>query len=407
MILRMALRNLIRRPMQSFLASGAVAGCLALIIWTCNFQDGAWVLLMDDTIRASAGHVVVQADGYQDSKDSNLLVADSSALAEKIRQQNPETTVLRRLLLGGMIASPENSVAVGISGVEADAEKAVSQIPKMMVDGEWLEAGTTGQVLIGTTLAKRLQVGLEDKVVLTVSSRGELQAMPFRVAGTFTIGNASMDNFFVLASLPTLQEMLPGINDPATMISVQVPGYEVPRELKASVREAVGEGPEVLRAEEALPELFKAEELDKIGGYFMWAFLGTLASIGILNVLLMSLFQRTRELGMLQAMGMRPSGLIQLLLTEGFLLGLGGAILGFLVGLAATYPLVEYGFDYGMINNQAPVSGVALNTLMKAIYSWDKMAIWTGFHILLAVLASLWPALRAGRLEAVESMRSQ
>jgi len=407
MVFRMALRNLIRRPMQSFLASGAVAGCLGLIIWTCNFQDGAWVLLMDDTIRASAGHVVVQADGYQDAKDSNLLVADSSAIAAKIHQQNPETTVIRRLILGGMIASPENSVAVGISGVEAEAEEAVSQIPKMMVDGEWLQAGTSGQVLIGTTLAKRLQVGLGDKVVLTVSYRGELQALPFRVAGTFTIGNASMDNFFVLANLPTLQEMLPGITDPATMISVQVEGYKVPAGLKASVREAVGDGPEVLRAEEALPELFKAEELDKIGGYFMWVFIGILASIGILNVLLMSLFQRTRELGMLQAMGMRPSGLVQLLLTEGFLLGVFGALLGFIVGLAATYPMVEYGIDYGMINNQAPVSGVALNTLLKAVYSWDKMAIWTGFHVLLAVLASLWPALRAGRLEAVESMRSQ
>ena len=344
---------------------------------------------MDDTIRASAGAgVVVQADGYQDAKDSNLSWRIRGP-GRKIRQQNPRDHRDEATDPRGDDRFTRELGGCGDQRAEAEAEKAVSQIPKMMVDGEWLEAGTSGQVLIGTTLAKRLQVGLGDKVVLTVSYRGELQALPFRVAGTFTIGNASMDNFFVLANLPTLQEMLPGITDPATMISVQVEGYKVPAGLKASVREAVGDGPEVLRAEEALPELFKAEELDKVGGYFMWIFIGILASIGILNVLLMSLFQRTRELGMLQAMGMRPSGPGSTPAHRRILLGVFGAILGFIVGLAATYPMVEYGIDYGMINNQAPVSGVALNTVIKAVYSWDKMAIWTGFHVPLAVLASL------------------
>jgi putative ABC transport system permease protein len=215
-----------------------------------------------------------------------------------------------------------------------------------------------------------------------------------------------MDSFFVLASLSTLQKMVPGLKDPATQIAVQVKERNAPPELKDQVRAAVGEGLDVLNCFEALPEIYKMEKLDKMGAYFMWAFLGILASIGILNVLLMSLFQRTRELGMLQAMGMRPSGVIQLLMTEGLLLGLAGAMLGFALGLALTYPMVEYGFDYAMMQTAAPVSGVALNTLMKSVYSWDKMFLWTGFHVLLAVLASLWPALRAGRLEAVECMRS-
>jgi ABC-type lipoprotein release transport system permease subunit len=407
MILRMALRNLIRRPMQSFLAAGAVAGGLTVILWSANFQDGAWVLMLDDVVRASAGHVVVQAKGYQESKDADLLVVDSGALADKVRAANAEVTVMRRLRLAGMIASPDNSVAVAVNGVEAEAEKAVSRISKMMVDGAWLQADKPGEVLIGTKLAKRLQVAVGDKVVITAVHEGEIQAMPFRVAGTFKIGNPAMDSFFVLASLSTLQEMVPNLRDPATQIAIQVKDRNAPPELKGQVRAAVGEGPDVLTCFEALPEIFKMEKLDKMGALFMWAFLGILASIGILNVLLMSLFQRTRELGMLQAMGMRPSGVIQLLMTEGLLLGIAGATLGFAAGLALTYPMVEYGFDYAMMQTATPVSGVALNTLMKSVYSWDKMFLWTGFHVLLAVLASLWPGVRAARLEAVECMRSQ
>ena len=139
---------------------------------------------------------------------------------------------------------------------------------------------------------------------------------------------------------------------------------------------------------------------------FMWVFLGILVSIGILNVLLMSLFQRTRELGMLQAMGLRPQGIMKLLITEGILLGVAGGIMGFIFGAIISYPMVEYGLDLAVFQGSAPVANVAIDTLIKGEYIWDKAAIWALYHILLAVVASIWPALRAGALEPVDALRS-
>ena len=98
MIFRLAFRNLVRRPMQSFLAAGAVGGSLMILITITNFQEGAWVNVVRDTVRAAAGHVVVQPKGYQKSKDPELLIPGSKALAAKIAQANPETRVLRRIL---------------------------------------------------------------------------------------------------------------------------------------------------------------------------------------------------------------------------------------------------------------------------------------------------------------------
>ena len=81
-------------------------------------------------------------------------------------------------------------------------------------------------------------------------------------------------------------------------------------------------------------------------------------------------------------------------------------VMGLSLGLAISYPLVEYGFDYSMMQDATPVSGVALDTHIKGIYAWSHTIAWTVAHVFFAVVASLWPALRAGRLEAVDSLRA-
>ena len=406
MIVKLALRNLLRRRTQSLLAASAVAGGLALIIFTTNFQDGSWAGVVDDTIRAAAGHVVVQAEGYQEERDAALLLSDSGAVAEKVREAAPGTHVVRRLYLTGMIASPDNSVAIALHGVEPGPESKTSRVADKLIDGAWLPDDEGAWLLIGHRLAKRLNVEVQDKVVVSLSHKGELQALPFRIAGIFEAGAPQLDNFFALASLSAAQSMLPGVTDPATQISVQVPEREADESLYQTVRGVAGAGHEVLTWKEALPDLYNAEQLDKKLSNIMWFFFGALASIGILNVLLMSLFQRIREFGMLQALGMRPNDIVRLLLAEGVLLGLLGSMLGLILGSIATYPLVVYGIDFAGMQGSVPVANVAIDTLIKGVWSWDKMLLWAAYHVLLSLLASLWPALRASRLEPVESLRA-
>ncbi len=406
MIFKLALRNLVRRRTQSLLAAGAVAGGLSLIIFTTNFQDGSWRGVVDDSIRAASGHVVVQAKGYQDEKDAELLLSDSSTIAEKVRGVAPHTHVVRRLFLQGMVASPDNAVAIALHGVEPVPESETSQVADQLTQGAWLPDDDGAWLLIGHRLAKRLNVSIDDKVVVSISHKGEIQGLPFRVAGIFETGSTQLDNFFALASLSAAQSMLPGVKDPATQVSIQVPEYQAEASLLPTVQGALSTDHEILTWQESLPELYKAELLDKRAAYFMWFFFGALASIGVLNVLLMSLFQRIREFGMLQALGMRPNDLVRLLVAEGFLLGLLGSLAGLVIGCVATYPLAVYGIDVAAMQDSVPVSNVALNTLIKGVWSWDKMLLWSGYHVLLALLASLWPALRASRLEPVESLRA-
>jgi putative ABC transport system permease protein len=404
MLLRMAFRNLTRRPIQSVLAAGAVAAGLGVCVWMTNFQDGSWISMIDDSMRAASGHVVVQAAGYQDSKDRDLMLQDTTALAAELQALEPGAVVLRRAFLDGLLASSNNTVGIALNAVEPALEGAVSQLPKKLVQGRWLEDGR--EVLIGSGLARKLGVSLQDKVVLTVSADGEITGLPFRVAGIFETGAAPMDNFFALAPLSVVQGLMPERRDPATSVALQLPQKKAPKDLVARARAAIGaDGREVLSFEESMPEVVTAAKLDKSFTVLIWAVLAAIVSVGVLNLLLMSLFQRTREMGVMLAVGMRPADVSRLVLAEGAILGVVGAVVGWTLGQLCSIPLVTHGLDLAMFQDAAPASNVAIDTVIHAQFIWLKDFAWAVWFVLLVVLGSLWPALRAGRLEPVDALR--
>ena len=404
MLVSMALRNLLRRPVQSLIACAAIAAGLTSTIWMTNFQDGNWIGVLDDSMRAAAGHVVVQPKGYQDSQDAELLLEDSGAIADQLRALEPDGLVLRRAFVQGLVASSTNTVGIAVNAVEPKLEREVSELPAKLVEGAWLE--DEKQIVIGRELARKLEVGIKDKVVLTISSGGQIVGLPFRVAGIFASGSSRLDSFFAVAPLSKVQGLMPERNDPATQVALQLPSIEAPKDLVDRVRAVVGDGPEVLTWREVIAEAVKAAELDKGFAVVIWAILAIVVSVGVTNLLLMSLFQRTRELGVMLAIGMRPVDVGKLLLAEGAILGVVGSIAGFALGTLLTIPMAKYGVDLAVMQSSAPVSNVAIDTVMKSHFMWGKSLIWTAWFMSLAVLASLWPAVRAGRLEPVEALRA-
>lgn len=405
MLLRMALRNLLRRPVQSALCAMAIAAGLAMTVFITNFQHGSWASMLQDTVQATAGHVVVQPDGFQDSKDLDLLLDDSTAIADALRAAVPEATVLRRAMLQGLLASPTNTVAVAINAVEPGPEKAVSRLPEKIVEGEWLPDDAERKVIVGSELAKKLGSTIGSKLVLMVNSGGEIQAAPLRIGGIFETGALQTDSFFALVPLATAQGLLPGHQDPATQIAVQLDRLLVPAATLAAVQAAASAtGREVLHWHDAIPELLEQSEMDKAGGDVIWIALAAIVSIGVLNVLLMSLFHRTRELGVMKAVGMRPGQVARLLAWEGTLIGVAGVTLGLALGLAFSWPIVEYGLDLAAMQTSAPVN-VAIDTVVKGQFMWARDLAWSACFLLLSVLASLWPAIRAARLQPVDAMR--
>jgi len=406
MLLTLAFRNLMRRPVQSGISVVALAFGLTLTVFMINFQIGNWDVIVNTSVKTVSGHIVVQPKGFQELKDDDMQVEHSSDVAATLRTVAPDALVLRRILMTGLIQSPANNIGVSIFGVEPDPEATVNTVAKKVVDGSWLLADDTDQVVIGAGLAQKLDVGVGKKVVLMVGVDGEYESKPLRVRGIFESGSRQIDSFVALMPIGTVQRMLPALSDPASQVAMILDGRTAHRALLQPARDALADHPvEVLSWEESMPDLKRSREMDIAFAVIIWPVMALVVSIGVLNTLLMSLFERTRELGVMLAVGMKPRDLFKLLLLEGFLLGTIGSALGLAGGLLLTWPAATTGFVFPSMQDAAPVANVAFDGVFYANFEpwWDLG--WAAFFVFLSTLVSAYPAWKAASTDPVASMR--
>jgi ABC-type lipoprotein release transport system permease subunit len=206
--------------------------------------------------------------------------------------------------------------------------------------------------------------------------------------------------------LITAQELVGTGDDPASQVAVELDGMYAHRPLIGPIQDALVSRPvEVLGWNEAMPELEAMMQMDIRFAWLIWPVLGIVVSIGVLNTLLMSLFERTRELGVLLAVGMRPRQVFALVVTEGIVLSGIGVALGLAAGALLTWPAVEWGFYIPLMQSSAPVDNVAFDGRFFSSWALGADLVWAVIFGLLGVVAAAWPAFRAARFDPVVSMR--
>jgi len=405
--LKLAARNLGRNLRRTVITLAAITFGLMTIHFTITLQTGSYEEMIRQGVSTLAGHVVVQAPGYQEERDPDLLLSDADAVAETLSAEFPDAVIAPRILLGGLLTSPTNSVAAGLSGIEPGPEAAVQTLDDQIVEGEWLD--DERGILIGIKMAESLGVTLGEKVVFMgqFGDSDDVQSRLFRVRGIFRTGAAEMDGFLSLVHFRAAQELL-GDGDVAHQVTVHL--ADPRRSLEATEQASLAlsaRSLDVRSWKDALPEIYGLIQLDRQAGDVMLIILGLIVTMGVLNTVLMSALERTREFGVMMALGLKPRELAWLILAEGFVLGVIGSILGLLAGLAVGYPLVTYGIDYSaMMGGEAIESaGIVLSTLLKGKFAFGRMAAYTVGAIALTTLAAAYPAVHVARLEPVAAMR--
>ena len=415
-MLILAARNLWRNSRRSLITIAGIAGGLGLLLFTINFQQGSYNQALNNGLRMMAGHLVVQDPGYQAEKDEHLVVQDSSAVAEAVRQAlagDPSVRVYRRVSLGGTIMSPANTRMAGLLGVEPAAEAEVGSYDDKLIAGEWLSEDDARGILLGERLAASLGLELGDRLVYQGegAERGETVARMFRVRGIFKTGTPAVDGFVALTTIDAAQELLAG-TDPAHQVAVFMANDEdldtqVPA-VQAALATAGMADLAVLDWKQALPEMIEFIEMDRRFADMMWFVLGLMVAFAVLNTVLMGVLERTREFGVMMALGMAPVRLAALVVTEALIMGLIGVGIGFVLGVVGTWPMVEYGWDLGAyIGEGMDMAGVPYETHIFSVYDWGRMGLFAGIGLLFSTLASLWPAWMVVRLEPVEAMHPQ
>jgi ABC-type lipoprotein release transport system permease subunit len=406
-LLTLAARNLVRNTRRTLLTVSAIGFGLGMMIWIIVMTTGQYKDLLKQGISSTAGHVVVEHAEYRVAGDADRLVTGVDALTTTLQEAFPDATVAARIQLAGLLTSPANNVGVGLRGVDPVAEAAIVDLDDQIVDGTWLEPDDERGILIGQDLADRLGVAIGEKLVFMGQLPGEeVQSRLFRVRGIFRTGAAELDAFVAIADRASVAELIarPDTAHQVTLHLDDPTRADAARETVADV--LTDPTTTALTWQEALPDLVAFIQMDRVSNDVMMVVLGLIVAMGVLNTVLMSVLERTREFGVLLAIGMRPRRIGLLVLLEGFVLGVAGTLAGLVLGGILGALMVRYGIDYtGIMGETMEMEGVVVSAHMMGAWDPGRIARYCVAAVALTMLSAAYPAWYITRLKPVDAMR--
>ncbi|MEW6285775.1 MAG: ABC transporter permease [Chloroflexota bacterium] len=398
---KLAYRNLGRHRRRSFLSGLALALGTALLMFIAAFFQGEMRSAMESTLRLNSGHLQVRDADYDPDKLSvawDYLVENPMQIAAQIQTLDVVQTATPRLFASGIVSVRDESVGVQIIGI--DPASPANDPYRTLTAGEFLTADDREGILIGYPLAQSLRLSVGDTLTLLVNTAdGSVDQQPFTVRGIFTTGTTAYDKGIVFLPLAKAQAFS-GAGDRASIIFVLLKD----REQAEAVAAAISSPNYQVKTWRELNQLLVLVN-DFSDAYLVvinLIILGVTVTV-IVNTLLMSVFERTREIGILSAIGMKGHQIITLFLAEAFLLAAGGVTAGTLIGWAASAYFGKVGIYFGDLGLSADM---LLEDRIYTVLTFDAAVnlIITAFVITL--LASLYPARMASRMEPVEALHS-
>jgi ABC-type lipoprotein release transport system permease subunit len=398
-LFKLAYRNLGRNRTRSLLSALAVAVGMSLLLLMAAVLEGEMQGALQNTIRLQSGHLQVRPTSYEEGRVSlkwEDLIADPDQVVQKLKSLSQVTVAAPRLVANGILTLSDESKGVQIIGIEPDSV-ANQPFRDGMLAGEFLKADDREGVLIGKTLADKLSLHVGDRVNLLVNtSAGEVDEQLFTIRGIYTTRTPGYDESTVFMPLAKAQAFTVTENHASTIFVLLQEADQaepVAQALQSSSYEVL-----TWRDQNALIVQFE----DFAGAYMVILYLivlGITATV-VTNTLVMAVFERTREIGILAAIGMKGRGIMAQFLAEAALLATGGVIGGLLIGGA----LVLYFTVYGIYIGDFGLSGVLFEDRIYAhltVANTINLAIVT---YIITLIASLYPARLAARMEPVEAL---
>lgn len=413
-MLRMAWRNLWRNRGRTMIIVSVVAWTLAMLLVSYGMTLDRKVKFVDAAIRTTGGSVLVHAEGYWDSRASDLQIAGGDAVLARVAAVPGVASVAPRVLASGLLTSSRGASGLQLLGVDLDAEAAVFDYRPFLVDGEWFDAGSEIPLVLGAGVVEELEVELGDRVVLTATDpSGEVTRSLFRLSGVIRTGNGMLDDALGITSVGAARHAL-GMDGELTQIGVVIPDdaqrYEVARAVGAALSSAEpAQRLEVLTWDQAIPDLLGYVEVDDRFAAIFGVVIFMVVAFGIANTLLMMVMERIRELGMLTAIGMSPKRVARLVLAETSLMTGLAVVIGVSLAVAGHLALVRWGIDVAELagGKDMDIAGVSLNdTVIRSVLDPLRWTLATLLVVGLIFASSLYPAWRASRLDPVEAMRT-
>ena len=407
----LAWRNLWRHKRRTWLTVGAMIFCNTLLVFLISLQLGSYQMMIDNTLSAFSGHIQIQHSDYNEEQKIHQSVPGVVQLAQQVRSELGLETVAARGIAFALASSEERSFGIQLTGVQPEFESRVSTLPGLISQGRFLDDPNAQEIVIGAILAQNLKVGLGDELTFIGSGLdGSFAAGVATIVGIVETGFADVDRAIAEVPLAWFQDVF-AMGTAGHSVVIRLPNLDAVdpdiaqlRELIASDVSLADESLAVLDWDTLQPGLQQAIKSDMASAWFMYAVLILLVAFSVLNTQLMSVLERTREFGVMLALGTRPSRLARLVGLETFVMSCLGLAIGVLLGGLLILYLSYAGFYYPGMEEMA-----AKFNLPDRMYPqisvlsllWGPATVFAG-----AMLAAIYPATRLFSLHPVAAMRA-
>lgn len=407
-ILKIAWRSIWRNRRRTLISMSAVGIGLVLVILYSSILSSMLGDAKEQLDNVGMGHVEITAQGFraQHRPTDNMQAPD--ALLDKL-QLPVGSEVGHRVLARGLVSSAQGSEGVEVQGVDWLREEKLSYHVREIRKGERPAPGDDRGVLIGEKLAQRLKVDVGSKVRMMVQrADGEIGAELYRVRGIFHSMAPAISQHKVFVSESSARTLL-GVEDVAHQVVIQLDRADDADKEAARLRTALGPKYEVLSYGDLVPMMRYIEKISNSILWFAAFFIYGLVGLGILNTMLMSVLERTREFGVLRAIGTRPNRIVAQVLGESFWIGTMGALLGLSAGLALTW----YGSSHPLLNigganagEAIEFGGTALRSAIKTKFvPMDALKAASLIYIM-SLVTALYPAWKVAKSSPAQALSS-
>jgi len=404
MIFILAWRNIWRNKMRSIIIILSIAIGLFAGIAVLALYKGMMKSRVRNVIDSEVGHLQIHNSNFKKDYEPQFILDNGTEVLKAVRKIPEVKLAASRSMTMGMIATPTGSAGVQVNGVIPSLEYSISQLRKKIIRGRPFNPMKKNEIMVGQKLAKKMKLKPRSKLVLTFTdTSGNMVSNAFRVAAIYKSDNAPLDEKNVYVNIKELNALL-GISNSFHEIVILLKNDADVDKIQQELRQKFP----VYQIEswrEISPETdLLVKTVDQYSYIIMFIIMFALA-FGIVNTMLMAVIERTREIGMLVALGMNRVRIFLLIFLETLFLTIAGTPVGILIAWLTIVYLNKHGLDLSGMGREM-MSSFGFGTMIYPEFPTDKLSGVILIVILTALISCLFPAMKALKLQPVAALRS-
>lgn len=399
----MAVRNLRRNWRRTMLTLTALVVAMGALTYLMGFVNAYMVSIKETFVLVMNGHIQIHAPGFKDSNLIDDYMRNVSPVTDRLATLPGVRAWTTRISTSGLASVATATTAISIVGIDPEREPEVSRLAQFVTEGEWLAPDDDDGILLGDDVAENLEAEIGDKiVVMTQAPGGDIEAQAFRVRGLLSSGIPDIDRALVLVTLRSAQGWL-NLDGGATDIIVRATGFDA----VDTVADSIGAGLEgqfdIRRWYNQDPLIETMLEFQDVSHFMLIGIVVAVVLGQLINTMFMSLYDRVREFGLMEALGSRRRNLFGMVIAESVILVVGGGVLGYSIALIAVLITGRTGIDLSFAAEM--LASMYIDPIVRPTMDVRSSLYVGGTIVITAILAGLLPAWQATRLNPVDAMR--